>query len=397
MVIDLLVLRLWNYLSGYVIIQIEGLALEEFINICINRNIYLWDIYKKNNTLIEAKVSIKDHRKIIKVAKITGSNIDVIKKIGYPFWFNKIKKRKMLIFGAFFSLILLITMFSFIFDIEVIGNETIPSEKIVKILNDSGLSIGSNRYFINLREIENNLLLNIQELSWVGIEISGVKLKVNVVEKTPAPLKIHKDIPSNIVAKKYGIIEKVIVKNGKAMVSEGDIVSPGDILISGHMEIEDLGISQYLHAYGEVYAKTYYESEKTVDLIKTIKEKTGEKVTRKIIKLGKIEIMLNKTNNPYSTYVIQRESKKPFKCRNIELPVEIITEEIYETIEIKKRADIEKEKEVLHRILIEELLDKIPRNLEILNSYTNFIIKNDKLKCNIIIEVIEDIGEEKIQ
>lgn len=43
----MLVLRLWNYLRGYVIILIEGIFLEKFINICTRRKMYLWDIDKK--------------------------------------------------------------------------------------------------------------------------------------------------------------------------------------------------------------------------------------------------------------------------------------------------------------------------------------------------------------
>lgn len=391
----MLILKLWNYLRGYVIIKIEGLALEKFINMCIVRDIYLWDIKRINYTTLEAKIGIKSFKNTCKVARKVGCKIYISRKNGYPFWLSKIRKRKMLIFGAFFSLIFLLVLSSFIFTIQVVGNETVEKGRIIGALEESGFTIGMNRYFLDLREIENNLLLNIQELAWVGIEIRGIHAKIEVVEKIIPPLKIQKNIPCHVVARKSGVVEKIIARNGDSIVEKGDIVVPGDILITGIIEREGMEGPLYLHAYGEVYAKTYYEAVKVVNLIRITKKKTGERITRKIIKLGDMEIALNKGENPYKVYILEKKSKKPIQWRNKELPVEVITEEIYEAVEIKEKLDIEKEKKILHETLIEEVLEKIPEGLEILNSNTEFIVKDNMLQGNVIIEVLEDIGEQE--
>ena len=393
--IYLLILRLWNYFKGYVIIKIEGLALEKFINMCIVRDIYLWDIKRINYTILEAKIDIKNFKTACKIARRAGCKIYISQKNGYPFWFSKIKKRKMLIFGAFFSLIFLVVLSSFILNIEVVGNERVETQKIIEALDQSGLSIGMNRYFIDLREIENNLLINMQDLAWVGIEIGGINAKIEVVEKVIPPLQIEKNIPCDVVAKKSGVIEKVIARRGDSLVDKGDIVAPGDILITGIIEAEDMEETWYLHAYGEVYARTYYEGQKSIDLTKWTKKKTGNKIINRNIKLGNIEITLNKGENPYNVYIVERNSKRFIKWRNKELPVEVITEEIYEAVEIKESLDTKKAKERLHTALIEEILEKIPKNLEILNSTTDFVVKNNKLQCDVIIEVLEEIGEQK--
>ncbi len=38
------IIKIWHYLKGYVIIKIEGLTLERFLNLAANKDIYLWDI-----------------------------------------------------------------------------------------------------------------------------------------------------------------------------------------------------------------------------------------------------------------------------------------------------------------------------------------------------------------
>ena len=188
----MLVLNIWNYLRGYVIIRVEGLALERFINRCIAKGIHLWDIKRINYTTLEVKVGIKGYKTLRKITRRLGCKVYIEQKNGYPFWFNKMKRRKMLIMGAFFSLTLLLFLSSFIFIIEVSGNDRILEEDIIKTLDTYGFRVGVNRFFVDLRELENNLLIEIDELSWIGIEINGIMAKIEVVEKTSPPPKSRK-------------------------------------------------------------------------------------------------------------------------------------------------------------------------------------------------------------
>lgn len=50
---------LWNFLVGYVIIRVEGLSLEKFINLTVSRGIYLWGIKRQNYTTLTARISIR--------------------------------------------------------------------------------------------------------------------------------------------------------------------------------------------------------------------------------------------------------------------------------------------------------------------------------------------------
>ena len=39
----MLFIRILNYIKGYLIITINGVFAERFINICVHRNILIWD------------------------------------------------------------------------------------------------------------------------------------------------------------------------------------------------------------------------------------------------------------------------------------------------------------------------------------------------------------------
>ena len=151
----------------------------------------------------------------------------------------------------------------------------------------------------------------------------------------------------------------------------------------------------YIHAYGEVYARTYYEANDSIDLVKTIKLKTGEKYIRRIIRIGKFELALNRDRNPYNKFLIEEDSKKIIQWRNKSLPVEMITEVVYELVEISQRLDLDESKRYLHEKLIENLIGQIPKESVILNNDTEFLIEDNTLYCTIITETLEDIAMEK--
>ncbi|KAB3535352.1 sporulation protein YqfD [Alkaliphilus pronyensis] len=393
----MLILRLWNYFRGYVIIKIEGLNLERFINMCIEKNIYLWDIQRKSYTTIEARVGIGGFKELRKVSRRCGCRISIATKNGYPFWAHKVKKRKMLLTGAFFSLLLIVVASSFIYSIDIVGNKRINEKAIIEALHEMGLKPGVNRYSISLRELESQLLTEFSDLAWVGIQLRGIYAKVEVVEKKLPPEIVDKETPCNVIAKKNGVIEQVIARNGDAVVKSGDIVTEGDILITGIVERDNLQSPIYVHAFGEIYARTYYDTIKSEFLTEIKKQKTGKKYSKKMISLGEIELTFRGGKIPFDNYITENRTKKLTIWRNTTLPVEIKIEDYYETIDIEKKLNVEEVKARMHQEAINELMAEIPLEGEIANTLIDFQQTGDLLQGKFTIEVIEDIAmQEKL-
>ena len=133
---------LLNYIFGYLNIELEGYFVEKFINICISKNIFLWNIKRTKSTIAYTNIGIKDFRTIGKIAKSTKCKVKIKSKKGLPFIFNKYKKRK--IFFAFLLLLTvsIISLSNFVWNIEVTGNVNISKEELLENLENQGLKLG---------------------------------------------------------------------------------------------------------------------------------------------------------------------------------------------------------------------------------------------------------------
>ncbi|AOT68521.1 sporulation protein YqfD [Geosporobacter ferrireducens] len=386
--------RLWYFFRGYVVIRIEGLALEKFINYAIARGIYIWDIVRLDYTTLEAKTGLRSYKKLRSIIKKSGCRIKIYEKIGYPFFMHKMKTRRMMLLGAVLSLFLIFAASSFVWDIQIFGIETISRREVETYLERMGLRIGAYKYQLDIQTIENEMMIQIDQLAWIGIEMKGTKAIVQIVEKVSPPPLIPINTPCNIIANKNGVIEKVVAKNGEAKAEKGDIVKTGDVLISGIIAKEGQEI-RYVHALGEVYAKTYYEENEEMDTVVNRKIRTGNVFKRKIFRVQNNELILSNKSVPYTNYILEIKKKSLPSWRNIELPVEIIFEEYYEVFDEVEVIDKEIVKQALKEKILVKILNKIPENIPILNQDLQYQEENTKIKVKMIIETLEEISAQQ--
>ena len=251
-------LKIWlNYIIGFVNIKVESYFLERFLNICISKKIFLWNIKRKKSTLLYANINIKDYKKLKGIIRKTKSRVKIEDKKGLPFLLHKYRKRK--IFLGFFVIVLigLIVTSNYIWNIEVTGNTEISREKIIQVLNENGLKIGSRKNKIDTNLLINNVRLQRDDIAWLGISIKGTNAIIEIKETDKAPEIINESEYCNIVSNKNASIVKINVQNGTAAVGVGDIVKEGDVLVSGHMEGKYTGI-RYVHSSADVEAKVWY-------------------------------------------------------------------------------------------------------------------------------------------
>jgi similar to stage IV sporulation protein len=388
------VVKIWNYIRGYVVIRIEGLTLEKFINFAIARGIYLWDIVRIDYTTLEAKIGLSGYKELRHIVKKAGCRVKINTKIGYPFFMHRIRARKMLMFGFMIAIFMVMLTTSFVWDIEVVGAENIEKEEIVKKLETLGLTTGIFKYKLDLSGIETNIMIEMEELAWVGIELRGTKAIVEVVEKVQPPEKVPIEIPCDIIASKNGVIEKVIAKSGDAMAQKGDIVKAGQLLVTGTILREGQD-TRYVHSLGEVYAKTYYEIDDEMSIIKVNKIKTGKKFVKRTLKIGESQLTLSAGEVPFREYVLETTHKRLPRWRNIIIPVEIILDEYFQSYDQPEELNVELVKSSLVEKMTVELVKQIPEDAEILKQDIKYLEENNIIKAKLTIEVQEQIGVQK--
>lgn len=389
------VMKIWYFFKGYVIIRVEGLTLERFLNLAATNDIYLWDISRESYTVLQMKATIEGFKALKGIVRRVGCRVEIIDKKGLPFLFYRLKARKMLGFGFILFLGIIFFLSSLIWNIEIVGNERVKTEEIIKILEKEEIKRGIIKYKIDKDYIKYLLLNEFDNLSFLSVDIKGTKLLIEMKEQDLPPERINRDVPCNIVATKKGVILKAIARNGRAVVRKGDVVKEGDILITGVILDEHSQKQILVHAEGEVLAKTIYSHRIDEPTIKTIKEETGRTYTRREFKIGDKGVQFFKGEIPFKDYIEEVEEVKPFNL-DIDLPIKIFVHQ-YKEVEIKEiKQNIDFLKQASHIRAVEELNKQLPKDIQIQSKDVKYYLKDDILSTYVTFEVIEDIGKKEV-
>ena len=387
---------LLNYILGYLNIEVEGYFVEKFINNCISKGIFLWNIKRTKSTLVYCNIGIRNFKKISKIVKNSKCKIKIKSKKGLPFIFNKYKKRKIFFFFLLVLTVLVISLSNFVWNVEIQGNNKIAKEEIVKELEKDGLKVGVLKGKINSKEIINRLRLERDDLAWVGIEIKGTNAVVKLVEADKKPDIIDKEDYCNIVATKPGIIVKVNAQNGTALVKEGDTIKQGTILVGGWLEGKYTGI-RYVHANGEVTAKVWYTQKEKIELKQVENERTGKEENKYSVKINNFQINFYKTLSKLKNYDTIEETKKIKLFSDFYLPIEIVKKTNYEQEEKNIEYTPEEAKQIGIENAKKALEEQIENKENIVNTYINYNETEEFVEVEMIYEVLEEIGtKEKI-
>lgn len=232
-------LDFYRYLRNFLTISISGGFPERFLNLCSNEKIYLWNTSFTDGK-VTANVYCKDFFKIKKIRSKSGVKIKIEEKHGLHFLLRKNLKRKALIAGLCVTLIFLVTMNQFIWNIEVQGSNNISKEEVLSVCDNLGLHYGT---FVPLfdeskagREAVN---LFDGRILWMAINIKGSKATVEVRDYENKNNNTEDSTLCNIVADFDGVILSAEAFSGVLSTVCGSAVKKGDLLISGISENSD--------------------------------------------------------------------------------------------------------------------------------------------------------------
>lgn len=387
---------LLNYILGYVNIIVEGFFTERFINICMSKNIFLFNIKRDKSTIIYANVGIHDFKSVCKIAKQTKCKVKIKKKSGLPFIFNRYRKRKIFVGALVIIICTVIYLSNFIWNIEINGADTIDSNELMQTINNEGLIVGKLKSKVDLKSIINKIRLDREEIAWIGIDLKGTNAIVRIVPADSKPEIIKEDEYCNIISDKDACIIKVNAQNGTPLVKEGDVVKTGTPLIAGWMEGKYTG-TRYVHAEGTVDAKVWYTQKMRVYFKQTEKTRTGNEEKKYTININNFEINLYKKLSNFENYDTIKEQKKLKLFSNLYLPVGITINNNYEVVNNDITYSQDEAKEIGVNKAKEELDKNLQNKENLLNTYINTYQNDEYVDIEVIYEVKETIGtKEKI-
>ena len=390
-----MLLDIWNYLRGYVVIEVTGFSVERFVNLAVHRGIYVWDV-KYNGASVSMKVSASGFRLLKECGKKTGCRFKIAEKKGYPFVAHRYRNRKLFGLGIVLFVFLLYYLSGFIWLVEISGNDRLESTELNNYLKAQGLYIGARKADIERHTLERNTALYFGDISFINIGIKGTKAAVTIAETLPKTEIIDKSLPCDIVAKKDGIITNIYVSAGDPAVREKDIVSKGDILVKGALvagaDTEPV-VTRHVHSEAVVRARQYYEMNFSIDRMYRRKNYTNNIKTGYSLNFINKELNLINSYNLYNNYDKITEKKQIKFGEDYPLPIIVSKYTFKEYIPQEVERSLEEMKELAAIIVNNRIIREFDFSWDVVEKQIEYKETLEGVEIKAVVITNEDIGE----
>ena len=322
-----------NRLQGQARIRVETPFPERVLNLCGARNLAFWDMEWESETSFTCRLNRRDYYALRRAVKKLDCRLTVVRKEGVPFFLGRFRRRQALLAGLALCGTLLFLGSFFIWDFTVEGNQRVTDEEILRALQNQGVSIGTFGISLDTEEIRNHVLLEIPELLWITVNVSGCRAYVEVRERTEVPEPVNEQAPTNVVARRDGLVLNVRALNGVKCVLPGTSVEAGEILISGIEDTETVG-ARVLAGMGEVEARTWYTLSTVMPLTVQEKQYTGEEKHGLSLVWGTNRVKFFRNSSIQAGNYDKITERTQWSLFGLPLPVTSVTEtyRFYETV-----------------------------------------------------------------
>ena len=268
-----------------ILLEAEGPEPEALLSLCAEQGIRLQEVRRSGDISVVFAVPHKSFAAVEALAERSGCTLRQLELRGMTPLVRRMRRRGILLVGTMLCMGMLLWSSFYVWEIRVSGNESVSAGEILRVLDDCGVSVGSRWLDYSDAEIRSRVLLEIPELSWLSINVSGSRAEVVVRERKEKPELADETTPGNVIAEKDGVITQLCVYSGTPMVSVGQIVRKGDVLVSGVTE-SIAGGTRLVHADADITAQTWYKLRAELPAEQTKKQHTGRKMTRYAMILG---------------------------------------------------------------------------------------------------------------
>lgn len=233
----MLIIRLLRFFRGYVCFRAADGFPERFLNLCNRQCITVWDVLFRDGALT-GRTTIRGYKDMHVSAGRSGCVLGIEKKCGLPFLLFTYRRRAGLLLGLAIFLCGLRALSGIVWSIDVVGSRAVPEERILRVFEEQGLRQGISAKGLDTRNMGDEALLALPELSWLSLNIRGSTAVIEVRERLPD--EEPGALPAqNIVAGKAGQLAVLEVYTGSPQAKAGQAVPEGALLAGGVIENKD--------------------------------------------------------------------------------------------------------------------------------------------------------------
>ena len=381
-----------NFLRGSVQVEIECACPERVLNLCAVEEIAFWDLQWLSPIALRLRVTRRGWHALREVCTRADAQASRLRERGAPQLLLRLRTRYALLAALALFALLLFGGNLFIWSFEVTGNETVPTETILRALEKCGVAVGSQGLKIHQEDVRNRALLELPDVAWLAVNVRGCVAHVQVVERKRPPAVVQESQVCNVVARREGLVTRVQALDGKAVAAPGSVVTEGELLVTGVYESRE-GNTYMTHSLGTVEARTWYELSVSVPLEITEKSGGRREKTALSVDFGKKRIKLWGRGSISGASCDKITYYHPLSLPGgLRLPITMVRESVtyYDGQSVRRsREQAQKEGETL---LLQQLKAQLGRDGSVTETRFSAAEEGDYLTVTLQAECLEQIG-----
>ena len=380
--------RIGGWLCGKIQFSAEGGAYERMLNRCPEMGLTLAGL-QPTALGVRGWMPARDYKQIHRAARHCHCRTRVLRRRGLPFLLWRYRGRWGLVLGPVLFAAL---CFYFSGTLWCVRYYEVPwryQVEVGSLLTANGLWPGCRPTEQDLARVRQTILMQSDNLADLALNFVKGRLIVEVEPRTQKP-EIEQYAPGSVVAAKGGIIDRLEVEHGFAVVSIGQRVEEGELLITGTYIDEKTGNVVITPAQGLVVARTETVYQSAQPLQFTAHIPTGEVLEYHTLLIGGQRIPLSPQPKPPALFSEELRSE-PLSIFGFALPAMLETRSVYpeeETeIELTEQQAAERA-----RFLLDRALERESGTEEILERRFDGRLEDGVYQATLTVERLEDIA-----
>lgn len=374
-----MVYDIFNFLTGYVYVKIEGARLERVLN----SGITFWNTTRCGYSCIYANVSLAAYKRLLKEQSI---RVTLLQEKGMLSLFKRLWANKVLFFGLCISAAALLLLSNTVMGVEVGGYHSLKKDEVEGYIAEWGLKPFAFKRSVDLDALC-NYLKSKDNIAWASAGYNGVILNVEIIEQ----VNEFDNTPCDILASRQAVIKKMDVYAGIRNKQIGDVVSEGELLVAGIQQNGE-GVER-IKARATVIGTVWQEASYTIEAEGLTITNTGNTKTERYIDFWGNKGYIERDENSFDHYVVTKDEKNIGGFRSI-LPIKYVTLTYNEVAVSYQGGDINLQTSRAGEMAFQAAGDKVPQNAKIVAVDTRYEINEGYITANVILELEIEIGIE---
>ncbi len=287
----------FSFIIGYKRLSFDLAYAADILNIC-HEHRFVYRRQTSDGESMSLELSLFVATQLLRSCEKKEIPVREVREGGLPCLLGKYRRRYGFFAGCILFTLIIFLSSSLLWDIEIEGEERISEAEVLCELRECGLTVGMPLSKIKADTIQNRVLMHSDNISWIAVNLIGTVAHVEIREHMSAE-EIYEPQAANLIATCDGTIEYLEEVRGNPVVTTGDLVREGELLVSGIYDSDSVGF-HFLAAKGRVMARTEEHYRIEIPLKYQLKVYTGRSFCEKylIFFSQEIKIYSNSRNLP---------------------------------------------------------------------------------------------------